>query len=464
MTPEPAISLRNVSKVYRVWKNPESRLQSGLWRSLGLSHKAEALYRDFHALSGIDLEIPRGQSLGIIGLNGAGKSTLLQIISGTLRPSSGELKIQGRVAPLLELGSGFNPEFTGRENVFLNAAVLGLSREETTRRFADIEAFADIGTYIDQPVKTYSSGMFVRLAFAVLSQIDPEILIIDEALSVGDFLFQQKSYDVIRNFRKKGCTFLFVSHGMGTVLDLCDKAIVLDRGRLIFHGSPKEAVDLYEAHSLRTRYGIVKAPVPPVAATPTPIPKPIPAPAAPAPAPRPPEPVPKPSPQAPVAPLPPVVEEPAITSATVALESVRLLNQAGQEKEIITSGQAVQVQIRFKCQQTVSDPHIGFKIRNKLGQVVYETNTYCLKRFAGPVQPGGTLTATFSLRLPLIEGDYSITAAVASGGKGRGEFEAALHFQHGARHFVVVRDWARPHWAGLVDLEAEAQTTVQSPA
>ena len=254
MNQVPAISLQGVSKAYRVWNSPEARFKSIFLNLLGLKGQADKSYRDFFALSGINLEIPRGQSLGIIGLNGSGKSTLLQIIAGTLRPTSGEVQVRGRVAAMLELGAGFNPEFSGRENVYLNATVLGLSREEIDQRFAAIAAFADIGDFIEQPVKTYSSGMYVRLAFAVLTQIDPEILIIDEALSVGDFLFQQKCYDKIREFRQKGCTFLFVSHGMATVLELCDRALVLERGKMLFDGPPVEAIALYEESAIRSRY------------------------------------------------------------------------------------------------------------------------------------------------------------------------------------------------------------------
>src|SRR6478735_6619206 len=171
MSQESVISVQNVSKVYRAWKSPEARLQAAFWKSLGRTEKAQKLYQDFTALSDISFEIGRGESLGIIGLNGSGKSTLLQIIAGTLQPSSGKAQVRGRVAALLELGAGFNPDFSGRENVYLNAAVLGLTREETDARFDAIAQFADIGEYIDQPVKTYSSGMYVRLGFAVLTQV-----------------------------------------------------------------------------------------------------------------------------------------------------------------------------------------------------------------------------------------------------------------------------------------------------
>lgn len=436
-----AISLRHVSKVYRMWNSPEARLQSIFWQGLGRKDRAQGLYRDFHALSEINLEIPRGQSLGIIGLNGSGKSTLLQMIAGTLQPSTGEVKLCGRLAALLELGAGFNPEFSGRDNVYLNAAVLGLTRQEVDARFPAIAAFADIGDFIEQPVKIYSSGMYIRLAFAVLTQVDPEILIIDEALAVGDFLFQQKCYDRIREFRKKGCTFLFVTHGMGTVLELCDRVIVLDRGKMIFEGDPKAAVDLYEAHSLRSRFGISPPPPVPAAAGAATAPPLSIAPTSNGGIP------------APTADTPPELitpaAEPAITSAMVSLHKVSVLDVAGQEKELVASGENVQIAISVLFNSPVRDPHIGFKLRNQLGVVFYETNTYCMRQFPGAAAAGEILTAEFTMRLPLIEGEYSITAAVANEGRDGHDFAEALHYQHEARHFVVTCDRNLHKWNGL---------------
>ncbi|MBP3983146.1 ABC transporter ATP-binding protein [Pseudoxanthomonas helianthi] len=202
--------------------------------------------REFHALRGIDLEIGRGQCVGIVGRNGSGKSTLLQIICGTLAPSSGAVQVNGRIAALLELGAGFNPEFTGRENVYLNASILGLGRDEIDVRLGDILAFADIGEFIDQPVKSYSSGMYVRLAFAVAINVTPEILVVDEALSVGDEAFQRKCFSRIEQIRESGATVLFVSHSAGTVVDLCDEAILIDHGEVLFRGAPRRVVAQYQ--------------------------------------------------------------------------------------------------------------------------------------------------------------------------------------------------------------------------
>ncbi len=239
-----AINVHNVSKCYRVFENQRARLRSAFTPS---STKGVSEVR---ALQGINFEIKRGESVAIIGRNGSGKSTLLEIITRTLTPSTGEVQVNGRVSALLELGSGFHPEYTGKENVFLNGLLLGLSRAEVEHRYDDIVSFADIGEVLDRPVKTYSSGMLVRLAFAVQVAVDPEILIVDEALSVGDFFFQQKCFGRLRQMRERGLTLLFVSHDMGTVRDLCSTAIYLRKGMLAYLGDSKTAVRAYLAEQV----------------------------------------------------------------------------------------------------------------------------------------------------------------------------------------------------------------------
>lgn len=238
MSSEVAIRVQNVSKKFRVFDSPRARLLQPFCK--------RPLYREFSALDDVSFAVNRGETVGIVGRNGSGKSTLLQIICGTLTPSAGEVSIHGRVAALLELGSGFNPDFSGRENVYLNASVLGLSNAEIEARFASIEAFAEIGEFIDQPVKSYSSGMMVRLAFAVAINTDPQILIVDEALAVGDELFQRKCYARIEAIKEQGATILFVSHASNTVVGLCDRAILLDGGRKITEGTPKAVVGLHQ--------------------------------------------------------------------------------------------------------------------------------------------------------------------------------------------------------------------------
>lgn len=243
-----AISVKNLSKCYHIYDSPRDRLTQSLAPRLQrlVGRPPKQYFREFWALKDISFEIKKGETVGIIGRNGSGKSTLLQIICGTLSPSSGSVETRGRIAALLELGSGFNPEFSGRENVYMNAAVLGLSKEEVDKRFGDIAAFADIGQFIEQPVKSYSSGMTVRLAFAVAISIDPEILIIDEALSVGDELFQRKCFSRIEAIKKNGATILFVSHSGGTIVELCDRAVLIDAGEKLAVGVPKQIVGRYQ--------------------------------------------------------------------------------------------------------------------------------------------------------------------------------------------------------------------------
>jgi lipopolysaccharide transport system ATP-binding protein len=255
-TPQPLLEVREVSKMYHLWESPRARLIYGLWSQVPpwapkrlITHaqdRKSKLGRDFYALQGISLELRRGESVAILGRNGSGKSTLLQIICGTLQPTGGVVtRYCRRIAALLELGSGFNPEFTGRENVYLNGAVLGLEKDEIDVKFKQILQFAEIDQFIDQPVKTYSSGMIVRLAFAVQVQLDPELLIVDEALAVGDVFFQQKCFAYMRQLKERGCSFLIVSHDVSAVQQFCDRGIVLVQGRKHFEGNSRDAIREY---------------------------------------------------------------------------------------------------------------------------------------------------------------------------------------------------------------------------
>jgi lipopolysaccharide transport system ATP-binding protein len=239
MSAEPVIRVQGVSKIYQIYAAPTDRLKQALWRG------RRTYYKEFWALRDVSFEVHRGETVGIIGRNGSGKSTLLQIICGILQPTSGEARVTGRLAALLELGAGFNPEFTGRENVYVNGALLGLTRQEIDARFDDIAAFADIGEFIDQPVKTYSSGMFVRLAFSVAVHADPDVLVVDEALAVGDAMFQAKCMTRMRRLMQGGTTLLFVSHDVAAVKALCGRAVLLDRGRAVAIGDTQQVVDEY---------------------------------------------------------------------------------------------------------------------------------------------------------------------------------------------------------------------------
>lgn len=243
-----AIRIKNLSKCYHIYNRPQDRLKQLVvpkFKSF-IGSKAQNYFREFWALVGVSFEVARGETIGIIGRNGSGKSTLLQMICGTLEPTSGAVITRGRVAALLELGAGFNPDFTGRENVYMNATVLGLTSDEINERFDKIAAFANIGDFIEQPVKHYSTGMYARLAFAVAINVDPSILIIDEALSVGDETFQRKCFAKIEEIKRGGATILFVSHSSSAIVELCDRAVLLDAGEMLFSGEPKKAIAWYQ--------------------------------------------------------------------------------------------------------------------------------------------------------------------------------------------------------------------------
>jgi lipopolysaccharide transport system ATP-binding protein len=234
-----AVAVSDLGKCYRLFDRPQDRLKQGFWRR-------KKYGREFWAVRGVTFTVRKGETIGIVGRNGSGKSTLLQIIAETLTPTTGTARIRGRVAALLELGAGFNPEFTGRENVYINGAILGLSRAEVTRHFEEIVEFAEIGDFIDQPIKTYSSGMVVRLAFAVQVLVPKDVLIVDEVLAVGDEAFQRKCFAKIEEFRKQGGTILFVSHDAQIVVQLCDRAVLLEQGELLLEGKSKGVVQLYQ--------------------------------------------------------------------------------------------------------------------------------------------------------------------------------------------------------------------------
>ena len=237
---KPVIRVTDVTKNYRLYRRQRDRL----WESLGLDFKKN--YKEKHALNGVSFEVSKGETVGIIGTNGSGKSTMLKLITGVLTPTSGTIEVEGRISALLELGAGFNMEYTGIENIYLNGTMIGFTKEEIDLRLQSIIDFADIGDYIYQPVKSYSSGMFVRLAFAVAINIDPEILIVDEALSVGDVFFQSKCYRKFEEFKQDGKTILFVSHDLSAISRYCDRAILLNQGDKVYEGTPKEAIDIYK--------------------------------------------------------------------------------------------------------------------------------------------------------------------------------------------------------------------------
>ncbi len=361
-----AISVQNLSKKYQFYSKPVDRLKELMTRG------KKAYHQDFWALHDVSFEVPRGQTVGVVGRNGSGKSTLLQILAGTLQPSAGEVVVNGRVSALLELGAGFNPEFTGRENVFINGAIMGFNQAEMEERFPRICAFAEIGNFIDQPVKTYSSGMYVRLAFATAINVDPDILLVDEALSVGDAVFQYRCMRRIQELRDQGVTIFFVSHDLSAIKSLCDHALLIDRGRLVNQGEPYSIINQYQ--------GIVMA-----------------------------------------------AEESLQVVAVGAGEvqgsfrhgnqdaeivSVDLVDDADCALEVVASGDPVTVRVCVRIHRSLESPVVGIMLRNRMGLDLYGTNTELQDLPLGPVEAGEELAVRFRLNAWLGQGDYAVTVAV----------------------------------------------------
>ena len=397
---EVVLRIRHISKSFEIYDKPRHRLQQmlfGRWKTY---------FQEFRALNDIDFEVKKGECVGIIGPNGAGKSTLLQIVTGTLLPSEGSVERRGRIAALLELGSGFNPEFTGRENVYMNAAILGLTKAETDAKYDDIVAFADIGEFIDRPVKTYSSGMMVRLAFAVNAFVDPDILIVDEALAVGDAFFQQKCMRFIRKF-KENHTILFVSHDTWAVVNLCDRAVLLEGGRVKMTGSPKDVAEQY----LKVLYSdnqVVEVNRH--------------------------EPGSRPESQ--------VGEyydmrrawingskyrndlevfkfskESSFGAGGAEIENAFFTDLEGRPLSWIVGGEIVRLTIVVRVHTDMDSPIVGFTVKDHLGQWILGDNTFLASQNA-PVRAsaGQTLVAEFEFYMPtLYPGNYSIDCAVADG-------------------------------------------------
>ena len=409
MSSDIAIKVQNLSKCYAIYERPQDRLKqmvTGKVNSL-LGKPRKQYYREFWALKDVSFEVKKGQTVGIIGRNGSGKSTLLQMICGTLNPSSGSVTTQGRVAALLELGSGFNPEFTGRENVFLNASVLGLSKDETEARFDDMVAFADIGDFIDQPVKTFSSGMLVRLAFAVIAHVDAEILVIDEALSVGDAFFTQKCMRFLRGFMQDK-TVLFVSHDTSSIRSLCNHAMWLEKGTVLLSGTPKQVSEDYLQAFYESNQGKgTKTTIKPAYSQPDSKPK-----------------------------RDQRLEfinqtnlrndmqlfdfnydAPSFGQGGASIVSVNLTDIAGTPLAWIVGGEEVVLRVTAAANSDLSSPIIGFFIKDKLGQYLFGDNTF-ISTLGNEtsISTGQLVEAEFTFIMPLLsKGDYSVGAAIADG-------------------------------------------------
>lgn len=454
MSSEVVIRVRGISKSFNVYERPVDRLYQVLLEGLAkimpvvqlrnrLVNYAHSLAHQHHALSDISVEIKKGETVGIIGRNGSGKSTLLQIICGTLNPTVGTVEINGRVAALLELGSGFDPEFTGRENVYMNGQLLGLTRKQIDERFSDIEAFSDIGDFIDQPVKSYSSGMYVRLAFAVIAHVDADILIIDEALAVGDAFFTQKCMRFLRGFMKTG-TVLFVSHDTASIKSLCTHAVWIDHGVIRSVGEPKNVCDLYLQEFFESQQG--KSAVPSTVFQQT---------------------------QSLDADIDVIRDKVnasnlrndlqvfsfnentlALGTGGALITDVAFLNVAGERLHWVLGGEFVSLCINITAMTELHSLIAGFYIKDGLGQTLFGENTY-LSYESEPVSccGGQKMLACFKFRMPTLpKGQYSVNAAVAEGTQ---DDYVQLHWIHDA---LIFKSESTRVSTGLIGIPMQAIT------
>ncbi|MGB7720083.1 MAG: ABC transporter ATP-binding protein [Bryobacteraceae bacterium] len=355
------VLVQNVSKLYRLYRRPADRLRE-------LLPRAHPRHTDFWALRDIGFELQKGETLGLVGPNGCGKSTLLQIVCGILQPTSGRVVTRGRIAALLELGAGFNPEFTGRENVYLNGEIMGLSRAEIDKAMPSIESFAEIGEFIARPVKEYSSGMYVRLAFSTAIHVDPEILIVDEALAVGDAVFANRCVRKFQELRERKITVLFVSHDLGLVKQLSDRAILLLNGRIAAQGAPNDVINRYIGLVLAKEESKNK-------------------------------------------------KDDRIHASfrhgdgSSEILSVEILNARGEASTAVTGGEPITVRVRSRFHQAKSDPMVGILIRTRIGMDVYGTNTRLERVCLGDFQPGDELEVDFGVECWLTPQQYTLTVA-----------------------------------------------------
>lgn len=359
------IQVKGLGKAYRQYNNRWSRLAEWFLPGHQQRHQLKWVLQD------INFEVLAGEAVGIIGINGAGKSTLLKLITGTTRPTTGSISMTGRVAAMLELGMGFHPDFTGRQNAHMAAQLLGISVEDIHRLMPDIEAFAEIGDYIDQPVRVYSSGMQMRLAFSVATAVRPDILIVDEALSVGDAYFQHKSFDRIREFRKLGTTLLIVSHDKGAIQSICDRAILLSAGQLAMEGSPEAVMDYYNARLAdHQNQKIIQT----------------------------------------------VQYDGSIQTISgtgqATIESVTLTDPNGNLIEVIEVGQSVLLNVLAKACQDLPELVLGFMIKDRLGQPIFGTNSHHCRQTLRQINAGQQVQYVFEFNADLGPGHYSMALAL----------------------------------------------------
>lgn len=361
------ISVRGLGKAYKQYPNRLSRLIEWVFPFAGEKHKLKWVLED------VSFEVGAGEAVGIIGINGAGKSTLLKMITGTTLPTTGEVSFSGKVAALLELGMGFHPDFTGRQNALMAGQLLGYQVDDINRLMPSIEAFAEIGTYMDQPVRMYSSGMQMRLAFSVATAHRPDVLIVDEALSVGDAYFQHKSFERIREFRRSGTTLLIVSHDKSAIQSICDRAILLSKGKLAMQGDPEAVMDYYNAMLADNQNQNVSQAVLSNGQTQT-----------------------------------------VSGTGEATVTDIKILNAQGDELEVVDVGQPVRLKVEVLAREDIDRLVLGYGIKDRLGQVVYGTNTDLKGAPLYSVKAGSSHIFTFDFQAALGEGTYSIQTALVS--------------------------------------------------
>lgn len=410
---EVAISVKNVQKIYKLYDKPQDRVKEAL--GLG-KKKAHKLY---FALNGVSMDIYRGETVGIIGTNGSGKSTILKIITGVLNPTEGEVTVDGRISALLELGAGFNQEYNGIENVYLNGTMMGFSEKEIDEKLPSILEFADIGDYVYQPVKTYSSGMFVRLAFAVAINIEPEILIVDEALSVGDVFFQAKCYHKFEEFKQMGKTIVFVSHDLSSISKYCDRVFLLNKGNLLGEGGPKEMIDAYK----RVLVGQYE--------------------------------IPEESEQKDLleeAPQP-------LEYGTMQAEIVEyyLTDDRDVRTTAVIKGTEFTVHMRVRFHDALPGPIFAFSVKNVQGTEITGTNSMIEKAFLDSVNPGEVKDVTFTQRMSLQGGEYLLSLGVTGY---RGDTFEVYHRLYDVLNITVVSD---KNTVGYYDMDSTVRVEDAEP-
>jgi ABC-type polysaccharide/polyol phosphate transport system ATPase subunit len=427
---ETVISVQGVSKRFEIYGRPIDQLKQFVLPKLQkiLGGKSKTYFQEFWALADVNLTIRKGQACGIIGLNGSGKSTLLQIIAGTLTPTAGKIATSGRVFALLELGAGFSPDFSGRENAYLNGAVLGFPRAAVDAKIESIEAFADIGDHFDRELRTYSSGMQMRVAFAVATAFDPDILIIDEALAVGDAYFQQKCFQKLDAFMQGGGTLLFVSHDANTIKQLCDTAVLVSHGIVSEQDSPKVILDRYhgliaqmsdkgsgsvsvsqsrpdiEADTTTEKRGWSKAST-------------------------------------------------IVTNDQARLLDIKLLNARGEQVGYVESESKLSVEYSVEFLEDVDKPAFGIIVRDKLGRSIFETSSFAMNEVVRPAVAGEVRVVRFTFDFNLRAGDYFISIGVANRGFARSEFEQSTLLMHDVEKVTVVSADGAIHYGGIYNMK-----------